>query len=267
MCNDKVHARTCYFYTNVEKKKEDPVFHSGIMDIEDLVKAGKKQAVCPYFLSRELQKTADVTFAPYNYLVDLRRSAKLGIELQNTVVIIDEAHNVEKICEDVASQEIKLSEIVVGIAEIDQVIDDFQKYEEALMLDSNLNQTHGAGGPANISKEDLAVLKTYFLNFEKALSNIETKKDGVTFNGPEVFRILGDAGITPNNWNILQKFCEDLVMFLSSGTGRNLFRRHGVGLRSFVEFLDVVYNKQSQGVELQELVGRCYKVNIVRNKG
>jgi regulator of telomere elongation helicase 1 len=92
-----VRSRTCYYYTNVEKKKDDPDFHSGVMDVEDLVAAGKKHAVCPYYLAKELQQSADITFSPYNYLLDAARTKKMGVEMAGAAVIIDEAHNIEQV--------------------------------------------------------------------------------------------------------------------------------------------------------------------------
>ncbi len=49
---------------------------------------------CPYYISRELSKSVDILFAPYNYLIDPgnRRSLN-GIPWDNAVLIFDEAHN------------------------------------------------------------------------------------------------------------------------------------------------------------------------------
>lgn len=48
---------------------------------------------CPYYLSRELHKSVDVIFAPYNYLIDNANRKSLTIDWKNTVLIFDEAHN------------------------------------------------------------------------------------------------------------------------------------------------------------------------------
>ena len=45
-------------------------FTEQVCDIEDMVTLGKQHGVCPYYLSKELQATADIIFMPYNYLVD-----------------------------------------------------------------------------------------------------------------------------------------------------------------------------------------------------
>lgn len=87
-------------------RKDDPVFKQEVLDIEDLVKVGRKHKCCPYFLAKELKQNADIVFMPYNYLLDPKTRKTQGIDLQNTVVLLDEAHNVEKVCEEAASLQV-----------------------------------------------------------------------------------------------------------------------------------------------------------------
>lgn len=87
-------------------RKEEPSIRQNILDIEDLVKAGQKNKCCPYFLSKELKNTADIIFMPYNYLLDPKMRKNQGIELHNNIVLLDEAHNVEKMCEEAASLQV-----------------------------------------------------------------------------------------------------------------------------------------------------------------
>lgn len=63
---------------------------------------------CPYFLTRELKLDADIIFMPYNYILDPKSRKMQGIELENNVVLLDEAHNVEKMCEEAASLQVNL---------------------------------------------------------------------------------------------------------------------------------------------------------------
>lgn len=44
-------------------------------------------------MTRELQKTVDIVFAPYNYLIDPWFRKGLGVEWKNSILIFDEAHN------------------------------------------------------------------------------------------------------------------------------------------------------------------------------
>ena len=40
---------------------------------------------------------------PYNYLVDSKIRDNYKIDFENSIIIIDEAHNIERVAEDVAS--------------------------------------------------------------------------------------------------------------------------------------------------------------------
>lgn len=80
LCRAKVSARTCQFYNNVELKSKEAFIDDGIIDIEDLVKKGKKFNCCPYYGSRELQKDVDILFTPYNYIIDPRTRKALEIQ-------------------------------------------------------------------------------------------------------------------------------------------------------------------------------------------
>ena len=77
-----------------------------MLDIEDLVKAGNKNVCCPYYMTKELKQNADIIFMPYNYLLDPKIRRNQGIEVENNVVLLDEAHNIEKTCEEAASLDV-----------------------------------------------------------------------------------------------------------------------------------------------------------------
>lgn len=122
LCKIKVSTRTCHFHNRLDATKESPEFRDAkVLDIEDLVKIGKKLKCCPYYASKELMSDAEIIFMPYNYLLDpkMRRANKL--DLNNTIVILDEAHNVEKMCEESASVQISSTEIALAIADITHV--------------------------------------------------------------------------------------------------------------------------------------------------
>ena len=71
--------------------------------------------MCPYYLARELKSQADIIFMPYNYILDIKVNSMWfvcgyvelhnnlfylqtrqmhGVDIQGTVVILDEAHNI-----------------------------------------------------------------------------------------------------------------------------------------------------------------------------
>jgi DNA repair helicase Rad3 len=74
-----------------------------LMDIEELVELGKENAFCPFYFQRNKKSQADIIFMPYNYLFELKIRESLGLEIENCIVLIDEAHNIESVCQDAKS--------------------------------------------------------------------------------------------------------------------------------------------------------------------
>ena len=108
-----------------------------IQDIEELHAFGKTQQICPYYLSRQTAN-ADIYFMPYNYLVDPNvRQTLTDLQWKDAVVICDEAHNLEGVCEDASSFELKPEVIANSIAECDDCI---------YMLSSEQNEEGAIGG-------------------------------------------------------------------------------------------------------------------------
>ncbi|VFV33288.1 regulator of telomere elongation [Lynx pardinus] len=127
LCRKKVASRSCHFYNNVEEKSLEQELTTSILDIEDLVKSGNKHKLCPYYLSRNLKQQADIIFMPYNYLLDAKSRRAHSIDLKGTVVIFDEAHNVEKMCEESASFDLTPHDVASGLDAIDQVLEEQTK--------------------------------------------------------------------------------------------------------------------------------------------
>uniref|UniRef100_A0AAR2M5B6 Regulator of telomere elongation helicase 1 n=1 Tax=Pygocentrus nattereri TaxID=42514 RepID=A0AAR2M5B6_PYGNA len=122
MCRAKVSSRSCVFYNNVDEKSTDKDIMNSILDVEDLVKTGKKERVCPYYLSRSLKQHADIIFMPYNYLLDPKSRRAHNIELKGAVVIFDEAHNVEKMCEESTSFDLTPYDLTSAIDAVDKLL-------------------------------------------------------------------------------------------------------------------------------------------------
>lgn len=63
------------------------------MDIEELATLGKRREICPYYASRSVSKESDIVLAPYSSLIVSETRDSLGLDLTDSVVIVDEAHN------------------------------------------------------------------------------------------------------------------------------------------------------------------------------
>ncbi|KAL2918010.1 hypothetical protein HK105_202424 [Polyrhizophydium stewartii] len=106
-CMARLDAEDCVHFLRVRnlQGQVESLVHtqSGIWDIEDLVSMGKRTKGCPYYAARAIAETADVIFAPYNYIIDPLVRAASSVDLKDSIVIIDEAHNTESVCAEAGS--------------------------------------------------------------------------------------------------------------------------------------------------------------------
>uniref|UniRef100_A0A667WX82 Regulator of telomere elongation helicase 1 n=1 Tax=Myripristis murdjan TaxID=586833 RepID=A0A667WX82_9TELE len=117
------------------EKSTDKECVNSILDVEDLVKFGNKQRACPYYLSRSLKQQADIIFMPYNYLLDPKSRRAHNIELKGAVVIFDEAHNVEKMCEESTSFDLTPYDLASAINAVDKLL--VEQAKDAVSEDFN----------------------------------------------------------------------------------------------------------------------------------
>lgn len=125
MCIKKNNKTARCVFNEMSKLEKEEFKEARVVDIEDLVRIGKTVGCCPFYASKELASNADVIFMPYNYLVDQSILKQLlsesKLDLQNAIIIFDEAHNILKTCEEVASVQITTLDIKDCIEEIEQV--------------------------------------------------------------------------------------------------------------------------------------------------
>eukprot|EP00866_Antonospora_locustae_P000216 jgi/Antlo1/216/1498 len=115
-CNDLIKSGGCIYFNGKEKlvrRMADKLF-----DIEELKREGRKCGGCPYYSSRLLCDKSEIVFAPYNYLIDTGIRESMSINLKNTIVIIDEAHNIEDCCRSSGSIELTSKTLEICISEL-----------------------------------------------------------------------------------------------------------------------------------------------------
>lgn len=258
MCHAKTSSRSCFYHTNLDAKKEDPDFKMDVLDIEDLVVLGKKHSVCPYFMTKEIRKTADIVFMPYNYLLDPKIRKIHNIELQGNVVVFDEAHNVEKMCEESASIELKSLDITLCIDEVTQVLKKFRSSEnDPDAIDFQYSDT-----PKDFDKDDLFVLKALFLALEKAIDDIKiSKPEGDTLPGEFMLQLLEKADLTPSKKEIILELLDHVIQYLTVSS-TSPYQRKGNGLQKFADLVKIVFSKTNFNTEHMERVKKSYKVHI-----
>lgn len=94
-CAMETRQKTCRFLGEPDQDALRRV-RDGVLHVEELMQVGKEHQICPHILAMSASTHAQVVVADYNHLFsDIRERSleKLGIDLSDVIVIVDEAHN------------------------------------------------------------------------------------------------------------------------------------------------------------------------------
>ncbi|XP_047708840.1 regulator of telomere elongation helicase 1 isoform X3 [Prionailurus viverrinus] len=269
LCRKKVASRSCHFYNNVEEKSLEQELTTSVLDIEDLVKSGNKHKLCPYYLSRSLKRRADLIFVPYNYLLDAKSRRAHSIDLKGTVVIFDEAHNVEKMCEESASFDLTPHDVASGLDAIDQVLEEQTKVAQQGEFHLDFSADSAASG-LRMELEDLAKLKVILLRLEGAIDAVELPGDqsGVTKPGSYIFELFAEAQITFQTKGCILDSLDQIIQHLAGRTGPFT---NTAGLQKLSDIIQIVFSADpAEGVSSSVMgpgVSQSYKVHIHPDAG
>ncbi|XP_029467005.1 LOW QUALITY PROTEIN: regulator of telomere elongation helicase 1 [Rhinatrema bivittatum] len=265
MCRAKVATRSCHFYNNVEEKSTDRDLATSILDIEDLVQTGSKHRVCPYYLARALKQQAEIIFMPYNYLLDPKSRRAHSIDLKGMVVIFDEAHNVERMCEESASFDLTPYDLASGIDAINLVLEEQAKSMECIDPHADVGMD-SAGSGLNMQLEDIAKIKRILLQLESAIDAVELpgSGNGLTKEGSFIFDLFAEAQITFRTKSAMLESLEQVTQYLGGGT-RRMFN-NTVGLQKLMDIIQTVFSTEPEEGAPSSTVGRTaskhYRVHI-----
>lgn len=88
----------CEFYEGYSTSGSDAAL-SGVYSLGDMKDLGKRKGWCPYFMARHLITLANVVVYNYQYMLDPRISGMVSKEIEKeSIVVFDEAHNIDNIC-------------------------------------------------------------------------------------------------------------------------------------------------------------------------
>ncbi|XP_023267259.1 regulator of telomere elongation helicase 1 isoform X2 [Seriola lalandi dorsalis] len=264
MCRRKVSTRSCVFYNNVEEKSTDRDLVNSILDVEDLVKYGNKHRACPYYLSRSLKQQADIIFMPYNYLLDPKSRRAHNIELNGAVVIFDEAHNVEKTCEESTSFDLTPYDVASAISAVDRLL--VEQAKEASHEASEDFNVDSLSSDLKIDIATIAKVKQILLDLEAAIDSYEVPGDkGITKPGIFIFELLERAHLTYSSKTAVQEALEQISGHLVGQAG--LFLNTG-GLEKLANIIQLVFSGEPSDTDRQQRMQSNtahFKVHIHRD--
>lgn len=98
----------CSFYEGLDSAGAEGRLEAGVYTMHDLRMWGRKHNWCPYFLARHMIAFANVVVYNYQYMIDPKVSQMVSREMEREcVVVFDEAHNIDNVCIEALSVNIR----------------------------------------------------------------------------------------------------------------------------------------------------------------
>ncbi|XP_039766628.1 ATP-dependent DNA helicase DDX11 [Ornithorhynchus anatinus] len=125
---------TCPFYSYEQMQLLRDKVLVEVKDIEQLVALGQESHACPYYGSRYAIPAAQLVVLPYQMLLHSATRRAAGIQLQDQVVIIDEAHNLIDTITAIHSAEVNGAQLCQAYSQLLQYLERYRKRLKAKNL-------------------------------------------------------------------------------------------------------------------------------------
>eukprot|EP00750_Incisomonas_marina_P013093 INCI17223.6.p1 GENE.INCI17223.6~~INCI17223.6.p1 ORF type:complete len:852 (+),score=146.45 INCI17223.6:474-3029(+) len=244
-CKELVKSRNCEYHAGIDEhaKKKNA---TEILDIEDLVNVAKEEKFCPYanvfpclqvllcscklwligefdiryYLMQDetVQRTADIIFMPYNYLVSQQSRAALKIDWKNAIIIFDEAHNLDSICCDASSFDITPELLGGCITEVDRIIQYCRSQSGSASSASDVGDDRlGSKG----MQTSCLMMKAILLDMEAEIQKfpfsaptggLRGQAQSFTASGDEFLNLLQRVKINPGNAAVFIRFIDEEIL-------------------------------------------------------
>ena len=191
-CKYAKEKRECKYMRIKDNKGQRWSAYDGLTVDELKIKA-KMYKFCPYFFEKDKSKHADLVFLPYNYIFDMKICFRSNLNLKNSILIIDEAHNLQDICCDSASVDINtnvLEEIINDLKSLKIYFEELESFGGKPPEDSQKN--------FNIKSNDLKneiyilnILRERIINFKLENKNFQKGQNpGIKLDAKTFFDLL-----------------------------------------------------------------------------
>lgn len=95
-------SATCPLFDSLEESgASDGSLPPGVYSLDGLKELGRQRGWCPYFMARRAIRQAHIVVYSYHYLLDPKIADVVSKEIaRSSVVVFDEAHNIDNVCID-----------------------------------------------------------------------------------------------------------------------------------------------------------------------
>ncbi len=188
----------CEYYINVGASLKQPSLQdTNILDIEDLDRIGQNLECCSYYVAKEKAERADIVFMPYNYLLNPYIRMAIASYLANSIVILDEGHNVDKVCEESASTKITSTQIGIAVRDMDYVSETGVKSNSECIewhpIVFQVVRYHCA--KEDFTFENVRDLKIAIQALGSSINEHNLLRDGCELAGGFIFSLLDKSGV------------------------------------------------------------------------
>lgn len=142
-------VKLCEYHENMNDMDPHNYIPPGVYTFEDLLEYGEEHKQCPYFTVRRMMAFCNIIIYSYHYLLDPKIADRVSKEFaKDTIIIFDEAHNIDNVCIESLSVDIteeslrkaaqgaqSLEDAVYRVKETDseKLQNEYQKLVEGLM--------------------------------------------------------------------------------------------------------------------------------------
>lgn len=214
-CRMKVKTNTCSFHSKYEASVSDlSMSGSQVYDIEDLIMFGKEHKACPYYIAKaKTEFNTQLVFMPYNYILDPSIRKMLKLNLENSVIIFDEGHNIERVCEDSMSKELKAEWLTTFIKAFDDALKSLHQIESGQYDGTNEREL------TKLNMIDIAKVKAAICDLEKELDQMirQNPKNNETYHKTiEIVKLFEKIQFDREKCSLISSVCDKLVNYVMS---------------------------------------------------
>ncbi|CAK77033.1 unnamed protein product (macronuclear) [Paramecium tetraurelia] len=237
-CRKSVKSNQCQFY-----KKEHLIlmaqnYSTLISSLDEAKQFGFKNKLCPYYFERQRLDFADLILLPYNYL--LEKDFQDVVEIENSILIFDEAHNVQSTAEEGSSFLITHNNIIEAEKDLEKWIDELESV--SIFYDQLKAKLNSAKVPTEL-KEFRSIMITIRV-FAQYIESFKNNPEFVISDKDEKYLISDARRIqnmifehTQDKENTFRLWSENSQTNYAKGVNKNNFAKYLIHCSVLIEVM------------------------------